>query len=199
MPSQASILQLFDTMKKAIKYFGIVILIMMAFGSVAGVIQGTIHPLLAIFTIGFMYLILVEFYFTLCFLFWFDELADRFDKKAGARIVPRERFTWELLTCWHGPTPQATRWRRIYNIMGIFAVLNLCSIFIYGLLIYFVLGALGSSSGGSGSSDGSGQEETPSQNRHCFNCRWGSVDGCAVGGGNRAGVGGSCSRWEADR
>lgn len=130
------------------------------------------------------------------FLFWFDELRQEFNAKAGERIVPRQRLTWELLTSWRGSTRRATRWRRRYNIMAIFAILMCCSVLIYAAMIYLVLGFLGGSSGGSGGKSG-GDGETPWERRGCHNCRFGYVGGCQLAdGGNSAGPGGSCSRWQ---
>lgn len=184
-------------MKNAIRYFGYVTFALMALGVCANFFrEGGIHPLLALFTLVVMYYLFRACWFTLRYLFWFDELREEYDRKAGERIVPRDRLTWELLTCWSGSTPRATRWRRRYNVRAIFAILMCCSVMIYGLLIYLVLGFLGGSSGssgGSGSSDG--PKETPLQHRTCDNCMYGSVDGCQLAGGNRAGLGGTCSHW----
>lgn len=186
-------------MQTVIRYFGYITYGLLLIGTAIGVFQGTIHPLTALFTLGVMYLLFVECWFALRFLFWFDELRQEFDRKAGERIVPRERLTWQLLTCWHGSTPQATRWRRRYNFMAIFAILMCCSILIYGVLIYLALGLIGDSSSGSKSSGSSddGPNEIPWQYRGCHNCRWTYCDGCQLaGGGNTAGRGGTCSRWE---
>lgn len=182
-------------MKNAIRYFGYVTFALMALGMCVSLFrEDGIHPLHALFTLVVMYYLFRACWFTLRYLFWFDELREEYDRKAGERIVPRDRLTRELLTCWSGSTPQATRWRRRYNIRAIFAILMCCSVMIYGLLIYLALGLFGGSSGGSGSSDG--PKEIPWQHRRCENCMYGSVDGCQLaGGGNRAGTGGSCSRW----
>ena len=161
-------------MQKVIRYFGCITYGLLLIGTAIGVFQGTMHPLAALFTPGGMYLLFAGCRFAIRFLFWYDELRQEFNRKAGERIVPRERLTWQLLTCWHGSTPQATRWRRRYNFMAIFATLMCCSILIYGVLIYLALGLIGGSSSGSkssGSSDGS--NEIPWQYRGRHNCRWG--------------------------
>lgn len=181
-------------MKTILRYFGIVTLGLMVLGCVIGMFRGTIHPLHALFTLVVMYYLFVATWFAIRYLFWFDELREEFDRKAGERIAPRDRFTREILTCWHGSTPQATRIRRRYNILAIFSILSYCSVFVYGLLAYLAFGLFGGSSGGSGDD---GKKTTPANHRRCENCRWGTVDGCELaGGGNRAGDGGSCSRWQ---
>lgn len=182
-------------MNKSLRYLGYVILCTMMIGSMLSFADDALNPLLALVLLAIMYLVLMQCWFTIRFLFRFDELKKTYNSRAGERIVPDSRFTWELLSCWHGSTPQATRWRRRYNIRVIFAILFSCTILIYGLMAWFVLGFLGSSSGGSESSEE--EKNASGRPRRCTNCYFYSESsGCELASHARgAFVGESCSKW----
>ena len=61
-------------MQKVIRYFSCTTYGLLLIGTAIGVFQGTMHPLVALFTPGGMYLLFAGCRFAIRFLFWYDEL-----------------------------------------------------------------------------------------------------------------------------